>query len=249
MTKSASLTTRFIDLMMRPQISHFCFESALRMSRTDVRRGGKIAITAVHDAIKSSLHEKDDSQLNMMLTDGLLAPPLHLALSSEIRRGREEGEWATELMLTELTEQAQQVDDGEVTLTRTRLIAGAQREVMNDSMLSMHRLHVGSHMIVIDNDPSGLWRVDRQRELMLRRGCCVQLELQFAGLGVRAGVCKPQVLLLEASVAGQMLVDGPRNTREGGDDDELQMIVADLNQMTGGSFWQSAALVDPWWGG
>ena len=141
------------------------------MSRTDARLGGKMAITAVHEAIHAALHEQDDTTLGSMLVDGQLASPLHLALMSEIRRGREKGSWATELMLTELTEQMQEVQSGEATLKATRLIAGAHRDPLSsEQMLAMHRLHVGSHLIVVDDDPEGLWRVDRQRELMLRRG-------------------------------------------------------------------------------
>jgi hypothetical protein len=143
-----SLTTRAIDMLMRPQISNFCFESALRMSRTDAKCGAALAITAVHQAIHLALQERDDSALNEMLVDGQIAPALHLALMSEVCRGRDEGTWATELMLTELTEQRQQVEGGEATLKATRLIAGAQRRLHSpESMIAMHRLHVGSHLV------------------------------------------------------------------------------------------------------
>ena len=117
------------------------------MSRTDAKRGAALAITAVHEAIHLALQESNDSSLNSMLVDGQIAPALHLALMSEVYRGREQGSWATEMMLTKLTEQRQQVE-GVATLKTARLIAGTQRRLHPpDSMMSMHRLHVGSHLV------------------------------------------------------------------------------------------------------
>ena len=40
-----------------------------------------------------------------------------------------------------------------------------------------------SHLLVIDHQPDGLWRVDHMRELLLRRGCCVQLQARFGADG------------------------------------------------------------------
>ena len=97
---------------------------------------------------------------------------------------------------------------------------------------------------MVDEDPDGLWRVDRQRELMLRRGCSVQFEVEFAGLSVRAGVCEPQLVLLEAAVDGDALLASGDRPSHG---DELEVMVADLNGMSGGRFWHSAAEVQPWW--
>ena len=78
---------------------------------------------------------------------------------------------------------------------------------------------------------------------MLRRGCSVQFEVEFAGLSVRAGVCEPQLILLEAAIDGDALLTGDRQSHG----DELEIMVADLNGTTNGSFWHSAAVVKPWW--
>lgn len=104
-------------------------------------------------------------------------------------------------------------------------------------------MRIGSHLLVVDTSPDGLYGVERQRELMLARGCCVQVGVSFTGSG------PPQSYLFEANVDGETLalpaLDAVGSDVDA-DDDGLEFSVADLNGMTGGSFWQLAARVPSW---
>ena len=122
------------------------------------------------------------------------------------------------------------------------LIAGVQRHVAAGGLAGWHRMRIGSHLLVVDTSPDGLYGVERQRELMLARGCCVQLGVSFIGSG------PPQSYLFEANVDGDMLalpaVDAADSDADS--DDGIEILVADLNGMTGGRFWQQAARVPSW---
>jgi hypothetical protein len=94
---------------------------------------------------------------------------------------------------------------------------------------------------VIDESPDQLWTVARQRDLMLQRGCCVQLEVAFGA----SEAARPQRFLLEASVDGAALSE-VENDDAVGVSGELTVCVADLNGITGGSFWAAATEATPW---
>lgn len=255
MSKSVSLLTHFLDFLLQPQIHKFCLRSVLHLSGTDAQRGGKIALMALNDALESSLCNQDDSKLNTMLTQGLIAPQLHVALSSEIQRCREEdGERIKEtiskdLLLPELTRQPDDHDDNvvEVELTNTRLIAGGQRKAWVDrpEMSDLYKTNIGSNLIILSEAPGDLWKIERQREIMLHRGCSVQFELEISAHG---GECKPHTLMLEACIPGEILLDTIDNNRSERDDkNQPQIIIADLNNLTGGNYWESAIPADEWW--
>ena len=197
-----------IDFMVRPQMERFAFARVLRMPRAEFLRGSRLAAIATHDAMHTALHSEDGAgteALARLADDGCLASPLHQELMREIQRGRAastaclsagrqhlsepaaDAEPAAEsvlrLMRAKLAEQASEVADGEATLTNIRLVAGMHRSLAEASggLAGHHRLHVGSHLLVVDDQPDGLWRVERQRQLLLSRGCCVQLEVAFGG--------------------------------------------------------------------
>ena len=197
-----------IDFMVRPQMERFAFARVLRMPRAEFLRGSRLAAIATHDAMHTALHSEDGAgteALARLADDGCLASPLHQELMREIQRGRAastaclsagrqhlpepaaDAEPAAEsvlrLMRAKLAEQASEVAHGEATLTDIRLVAGMHRSLAEASggLAGHHRLHVGSHLLVVDDQPDGLWRVERQRQLLLSRGCCVQLEVEFGG--------------------------------------------------------------------
>ena len=60
-------------------------------------------------------------------------------------------------------------------------------------------MRIGSHLLVVDTSPDGLYGVERQRELMLARGAVVQVGVSFTGSG------PPQSYLFEANVDGDTL--------------------------------------------
>jgi hypothetical protein len=235
MAASRSLLTRGIDLFIRPSIADFTWMTALRMGRSEFLEGARLAAGAIHGAVRPAVRDHDTGALDAMLRNGSITQPLHRALIAEVDRGREEGEWAVDAMLEQLRVQAEQIE-GEATVRSIRLVCGARRESIGEDMLTLHRLHVGSHLIVLDDEPTGLWRVQRQRELLLKRGGTVQVE---ASLGIE----EPQVILLEVSVDSASLMASDQDAPE-----PLPVRVADLNSMTrGGSFWDTAAPVRPWW--
>ena len=186
-----------IDLMVRPQIERFAFSHVLRMPRSEFLRGSRLAASATHGALHAALHEEGTEALMRMADNGCLTPPLHKELTRELLRGmavtqhlpgpgadaEPNAESVPLLMRAKLAEQASEVARGEATLTHIRLVAGMHRSLAESSggLAGYHRLHVGSHLLVVDDQPTGLWRVERQRQLLLTRGCCVQLEVAFGG--------------------------------------------------------------------
>ena len=232
-----------LDLLIRPNVYSFALRAVLRMKRDDFLDGCRHAARATHAALRSSM-EADDAPLSQLEADAAIAPALHAELSREISRGRDAG--ALDLMLATLGEQSRMLeDDVPVTLGHVRLICGTQRVSTTTMLAGSHRLHIGSHLIVIDDRDDGLWRVDRQRELLLHGGCTAQFEVSFGDRRMDTPHA-PQTFLFEASAAGAWLVDGDDDER-GGDDGGLAVSLADLNGITGGAFWTSAAEVRPWW--
>ena len=92
---------------------------------------------------------------------------------------------------------------GSPSLGHTLLVAGMQRHIVDDALggtlAAHHRIHFGSHLVVIAPRPEGLWRVSRQRELMYAHGCSVQLEVFFDDPE------SSQQYILEANVPGPVL--------------------------------------------
>lgn len=230
------------DLLMKPQIRDFVYLRALRMGETNILEGARHAASIVQTALEDSLTDGDNNALDSMLHAGNLAPPIHAALLDECARGRKT-EGAVELMLEELSRQRQTIKEGTASVASLLLIAGVQRHVAAGGLAGWHRMRIGSHLLVVDTSPDGLYGVERQRELMLARGCCVQVGVSFTGSG------PPQSYLFEANVDGETLAL-PALDAVGSDvdvdDDGLEFSVADLNGMTGGSFWQLAARVPSW---
>ena len=230
------------DLLMKPQIRDFVYLRALRMGETNLLEGARHAASAVQSALEASLTDGDNNALDSMLHAGNLAAPIHAALLAECARGRK-SEGAVELMLEELSRQRQTIKEGTASVASLLLIAGVQRREAAGGLAGLHRMRIGSHLLVVDTSPDGLYGVERQRELMLARGCCVQLGVSFTGSG------PPQSYLFEANVDGDTLalpaLDAVGSDVDA-DDDGLEFLVADLNGMTGGSFWKQAARVPSW---
>ena len=229
------------DLLMKPQIRDFVYLRALRMGETNLLEGARHAASAVQSALEASLTDGDNNALDSMLHAGNLASPLHAALLDECTRGRET-EGAVELMLEELSRQRQTIKEGTARVESLLLIAGAQRRVAAGGLAGLHRMRIGSHLLVVDTSPDGLYGVERQRELMLARGCCVQMGVSFTGSG------PPQSYLFEANVDGDTLALPAMDAADSDvdADDDVEILVADLNGMTGGRFWQQAARVPSW---
>ena len=233
---ASGIVRRAAEALMRPQIRDFVHLKALRMGETELLAGAKAAATSVQAAMHASLLDKDDSPLDELLRSGSLAPSLHAALSDEVRRGRTEGDAVLELMISELSLQREAVATGHASIGNHLLVAGMQRQVAESgSMAGFHRMHLGSHLLVIDQQPSGLWRYERQRSLMQERGVSVQLEIHFDAPS------SSQTYTLEANLDGDDLADDDQAAA--GDERGLQFLVADLNSMTGGAFWSATSRV------
>lgn len=228
------------DLLMKPQIRDFVYLRALRMGEANLLEGARHAASAVQTSVEASLTDGDNNALDSMLHAGNLAAPIHAALLDECARGRKT-EGAVELMLEELSRQRQTIKEGTASVESLLLIAGVQRHVTAGGLAGWHRMRIGSHLLVVDTSPDGLYGVERQRELMLARGCCVQVGVSFNG-------SPPQSYLFEANVDGDTLalpaLDAADSDVDA--DDDVEILVADLNGMTGGRFWKQAARVPSW---
>ena len=232
------MLTRLTDAITKPQIHKYAFDHVLRMPRHEFLRGCRQAALATHDALQSALHDNDTELLDELP----IAPPLHRELAREVRRGWEEGEPVLSMMRSRLEEQRRCLSRGHG-LRRVRLICGARRSTAA-ALAGMHRLHLGSLLTVVDDQPGGLWVPARQQELLRERGCAVQYEVAFGGEGDEQrdwdAMTPPQVFLFEVSL------DGEATARDA--DHDAQVVVADLNGITGGRVWDSASEVKGWWG-
>ena len=159
---------------MKPQIRDFVYLRALRMGEANLLEGARHAASAVQSAVEASLTDGDNNALDSMLHAGNLAAPIHAALLDECARGRKT-EGAVELMLEELSRQRQTIKEGTASVASLLLIAGVQRREAAGGLAGLHRMRIGSHLLVVDTSPDGLYGVERQRELMLRSGACVLL--------------------------------------------------------------------------
>ena len=185
------------DLLMKPQIRDFVYLRALRMGETNLLDGARHEHPPSANGARGALTDNNNA-LDSMLHAGNLAAPIHAALLDECARGRKT-EGAVELMLEELSRQRQTIKEGTASVASLLLIAGVQRHVAAGGLAGWHRMRIGSHLLVVDTSPDGLYGVERQRELMLARGCCVQVGVSFTGSG------PPQSYLFEANVDGDTL--------------------------------------------
>ena len=229
---TTGILRRAANALMRPQIRDFVYLKALRIGETELIAGAKVAARSVQTAMHAALQDQDDGPLDALLKSGSLAAPLHASLSDEVRRGRAEGDHVLELMLTELEHQRNAVSEGHPTIGRMLLVAGMQRAMAEaNGLAGYHRMHLGEHLLVLDQQDQGLWRYQKQRELLAARGACVQVEVFFDD------PTSSQSYVFEANVGGDALAasDEP--------DFEPQFLVADLNALTGGDFWSATSRV------
>jgi hypothetical protein len=104
----------------------------------------------------------------------------------------------------------------------SRLVIGAQRELVPSSDLQSPFVAIGSSLIVCGETAERtecLWHPRRQSELLADNGCLVQVAVSF-GDATTAG----HTYLFEAAVNGECLLDAEERT-----DDNLQVVVADVN--------------------
>ena len=235
-----------IDFFVRPQVNTFVYQ-ATRLRRREVIDGARAAALAVNEALRSSLHD-DDSALDELSSCGALDGALHAALRDEIERGRlwapdmvepseylvPAGKTAIELQLEELTLQRQALK-GEARLDGITLVVGADRDSFSPAM---HQLKIGTCLVVLGTQPSGLWRTNVQRELMGSRGCSVQCSVAFAE--PRPGA-PDQRYTFEVAVSAERLISDTDQ------DEERSFSLVDLNDMMhGAQFWRTAAEVNLW---
>jgi hypothetical protein len=227
---------RALDLLTWPSVSSFIFSRVLNMRKSEMLRGAQLSALAVNDSIEAAVNG-DRSSLDEL--HAAIDPELFELLVDEVRQGLERD--AVPPMLAELSRQRQQIQ-GAPRLSTAALIVGAQRGQVG---YDMHRLCIGSHLVVVGSTPvsdgRSLWSLDRQRDLLLQHGCTVHMSVAFTHPRCTG---KPQLYTFEASVDGQALSGGEEGQAS---TSELQFSLADLNGMTKRDpFWEKAADV-PWW--
>ena len=232
------LATRAFDAALRPQITRFSLTCALRMNKAEILRGSAVAANAVFDAYRAQLHG-DSTQLAALAESGSLQPRLHEFLESATLFPTETAQiddtviGAIEQALSK-TEEALQTTP---TLRGMRLIVGARRSTFeSDRFVRKHKCTLGSHLVVVDERPRGLWLSERQRQLLFEEGCTVQCMVDFSSRSVASSY------VLEAEVAGHMLLpEQPDALDLLTEHEDLQFSVVDLNGVLGGNeFWGEA---------
>lgn len=212
-----------VDLLMWPQISRFVLVQALRLDKAELLHGAALSACAVNDATRSAI-TGDETALDELASSGALVPDLHGMLAERVRDGKLAGKLKTDAMLSGLERQRSALVDVKPTLSSLRLIVGANRsEFRGHSSTSMNCLpsagyyiEVGSYLVVVDDVSHGMWRVDRQRDLLRERGCSVQFTITFAPstpLADTVAKLQPVAFTFEAFIRGQDLV-GRKNDSE-----------------------------------
>ena len=243
--------TGLVDLFVGRRVHRYVFDRVLGMSERSLLQGAAHAAQSVVDATQSAMHG-EPALLDGLEEGGLLDPVLHASLAHKVTQHRHRNGW----MLNHESFQFQRIDlGGSPTLCGTRLVVGARREAAAE-LAGMHRLHLGSVLTVVDDQPDGLWRPSRQAALLAERGCTVQCAVSFTkepddathgisnGHGRYFGAAAapvPHFYTLEASVDGDALRDGGV-----ADPDALRWCVVDVNGMSDHDdigFWQAAAEV------
>lgn len=239
---------RTIDFFVRPQVAKFVHRTALQLDHAELVFGARAAALAVNDAVGSAI--RGDSAPLDELSAGALDATLYAAICDEVRRGQQwtaapdvdDVPWSSsselvDMQLDELSRQRRAIE-GDAIVSNVLLVVGAQRR---DYVPGLHQLQIGSSLVVLGSEPTGLWRQDVQRELMSRHGCSVHCSVAFTD----------QLYTFEAAVEGEALLNGSR-----GEDDEgvePSFMLADLNGMAPGHgrFWRTATEVSLWpegWG-
>ena len=239
--------TPLLDLFVRPQIRDFVHLHALHMGAEELVTGARHAALQVNSAIGAAVNG-DGALLENMAATGAVEHTLLQALTSELDTAEEfeqlqpsQGSVA-ELQLAELARQRRALE-GEAQLASTLLVVGRTRRAFTPGLF---QLQIGSHLVVIGDDPAGLWRTPRQRDLMYKHGCSVQVGVAFADPA--HGGASVQRLTFEAAIEGDRLISGGGGARGGGEPDDgdvPELSLVDLNGIAlgQGRFWSTATEV------
>ena len=145
--------TGLVDLFVGRRVHRYVFDRVLGMSERSLLQGAAHAAQSVVDATQSAMHG-EPALLDGLEEGGLLDPVLHASLAHKVTQHRHRNGW----MLNHESFQFQRIDlGGSPTLCGTRLVVGARREAAAE-LAGMHRLHLGSVLTVVDDQPDGLWR-------------------------------------------------------------------------------------------
>lgn len=236
-----------VDCMIGPGVEDFVMTQAVSMSHDEFLLGASQAALSVNGAVHEAL--KGNGRPLDLLERESLTSALHSALHAEIGSVQSAGDEAVRRRCAQLVAERKQLEQATPTLAGTLLVVGAQRDDFLRGGHYLHRLEVGSHLIVCDDTDEGLWAVERQKQLLVEKGCTVQLSVAFAppaeeeataaASATRGDEGVGHFYTLEASFTGGQLTGDER--------DDLQFAVADINGRTdGAAFWAQAQQVEYW---
>jgi len=229
------LYLRAFDALMRPQIHGFALRTVLATSESELMKGAALAARRVSDAYRQQLC-CDAAPLQELREAGSIHPRLYAVLAAEITQGQQAG--CTELMAEELQKQRDQLE-AEPLLESMCLVIGCQRPDFQPA--GLHRLSIGSHLVVVADSDSGLWRQERQRRLLWNHGCTLQLLAMFEKKGA-AGAA--QTYLFEAGVPAHTIQSRRTELNVPANCQDLEFSLVDMNNLLrGNQFWSSAAEV------
>ena len=209
-----------VDVFIQPMVEDFVFREALRLGQQEFLIGAQHAALTVASAYSEAVRG-DTTLLDALCRDGGLRKPLHEALCDEARQRQAAGKIEVEKALLQLGMAMEELR-GAPCVSDSRLVIGAQRELVPSSDLQSPFVAIGSSLIVCGETAERtecLWHPRRQSELLADNGCLVQVAVSF-GDATTAG----HTYLFEAAVNGECLLDA-----EGRTDDNLQVVVADVN--------------------
>ena len=211
---------RLVDSMLRPNVTDFVFQHALRSSPETVIEGATIAAQHVSKALVRD--EDGGIGVDALLQAGLVDGELHGEVD-RVRQRSASGNFFREAR-------------GAARLSNVKLVLGPDRARAKD--LDLNRLELGDCLVVLGREADDfLYSQATQQRILGESGCTVQLDFVFEDRDDPAYF--PQTYTFETSLSARHLnVDGDGEpVRE----DDYKFVVADVNHvLQGNAYWATA---------
>lgn len=211
MVKSAA------NALLRPQIQHFAFRHALRMSKEDLLRGAKHGAMATAARIQESYASKSLVAIDDLLKDKAVDAELHKVLSSRVSNEASQADAAFDF------------EKSEATLSNVCLVIAPRRHLFEGDARTLKQVKLGTSLVVVGDEEDFLYSQATQEALLKEHGCTVRCEVTFESDGQA-----PQRYLYEASVQARYLLDADLEP-------DFEFALVDINNVASGNeYWARA---------
>jgi len=227
--------------MVHLQVSAFASRHALRMDTREMLSGAEFAAQNVARAYHDSVCGKS-AEFVALGERGAIDTRLHRSLTEEIagildadndesdgcvKGAMQQREAMLNMRAAHMSSPAE--------IDGMHMIIGGLRDRFQGA--GMHYAECGSHLTVVSDSADGLWRMDVQQQVLIERGCTVQLRIRFGDGQLAAGASS---YLFEAAISSDIW-----NLDEGVDVEPYFTLVDMDGMLDGNPFWTTAVRVHP----